>query len=478
MKYIVNTTAVLSAVLALGMSMAVADVPQLINYQGRLTDNLGAPLDTTVQMIFTIYNDVGLSKWQETHPSVTVTNGLFNVLLGSVTGGLVDAVFEDTSRYLGIKVGTDPEITPRTRLVTAPYGMRVSTVDGASGGIVTSEVEVPKIMLGNPVQSGELEFYIAGSLSPAIRVSDFAGQGAGFDFSDENGAWIGGFEPDFNGDGGYFYVAGGNGYFEVDGYTGGLNCPRVTISGTGSSVVMNTNNTGDASVSLPVDAVSSIEIMNESGIAQGIIKSGSVFITGETSAMVDVVTVTIDIPSNGYVVLEAAAQAALSGTTSGNFVGCQIDKTAGGIYNDYYYFVGMSQPPNTVTMYFPVAMRRTYYEASSGSKTYRFEAMDATGNGAKYLWNPVITATFVPTSYGTVNTLASSSEAAQFESAELAVPGSNGVDEQRGAEASYVVDLRELELKALKARAAAAEAERDLAEAERQQQAAGRPNQR
>lgn len=109
-----------------------AAAPQLINYQGVLADSSGEGLDTTVSMVFTIYDDpsAGSTIWTETQSSVTVVNGLFNVLLGSVTE-LVDTVFNDTTRYLGIKVGTDPEISPRIRLVSVPYAYHSEHSDNA-----------------------------------------------------------------------------------------------------------------------------------------------------------------------------------------------------------------------------------------------------------------------------------------------------------------------------------------------------------
>jgi len=105
-----------------------AGTPSLMNYQGRLTDSGGSPLNGAYSLVFTIYDDPtagapGNIKWQETHPSVTVTDGLFNVTLGAGTPAvsLTESVFSSPDRYLGIKVSTDPEISPRTRLVSAPY---------------------------------------------------------------------------------------------------------------------------------------------------------------------------------------------------------------------------------------------------------------------------------------------------------------------------------------------------------------------
>jgi len=72
---------------------------------------------------------------------VTVTGGLFSVLLGSVETRH-DSVFRFPNRYLGVKVGDDPELTPRTRLVSVAYSHRTATVDGASGGRITSDVAI------------------------------------------------------------------------------------------------------------------------------------------------------------------------------------------------------------------------------------------------------------------------------------------------------------------------------------------------
>ncbi len=124
-----------------------AEVPQLINYQGELTDGSGNPLNTTVSIVFTIYDNStgGTEKWSEVHPSVTVNSGLFSVILGE-TLPIDDSVFVETTRWLGIQVGADPEITPRTQLITIPYAYRVSTVDGATGGIISGDVAIQSIL--------------------------------------------------------------------------------------------------------------------------------------------------------------------------------------------------------------------------------------------------------------------------------------------------------------------------------------------
>lgn len=135
--------AVLVALLlvALHCICAIAGTPSLVNYQGYLTDPGGSPVaDGSYSVVFTIYDSPsgGTSKWTETQ-SITTSGGLFTVLLGTITP-VIDTVFNNSSRYLGIKVASDPEITPRTQLVSTPYSYRISTVDGSTGGSISGNI--------------------------------------------------------------------------------------------------------------------------------------------------------------------------------------------------------------------------------------------------------------------------------------------------------------------------------------------------
>jgi len=121
------------ALLMVLCSVSSAQVPQLINYQGKLTNASGAPVNDTVQMVFTIYADSNgiTSKWSETQTGVKVDKGVFNVLLGSVNP-IPDSVFNGNVRYLGVKVGGDPEITPRKKMVSVAYAYKAFEADTAN----------------------------------------------------------------------------------------------------------------------------------------------------------------------------------------------------------------------------------------------------------------------------------------------------------------------------------------------------------
>ena len=104
-----------------------AQIPQLINYQGMLTDPAtGSGLTGTYSITFSIYDAAtgGTALWTETQ-SVTANNGLFNVLLGSVNVIPLD-LFDGSDRYLGVKVGADPEMTPRQKLVSVGYSFKAN----------------------------------------------------------------------------------------------------------------------------------------------------------------------------------------------------------------------------------------------------------------------------------------------------------------------------------------------------------------
>ncbi len=133
-----------AAVILLGAALpAQADVPQLINYQGVLQNSSGDPITTTVTVVFTIYDasTLGNNLWDEERQVTPGADGGFNINLGEVDN-LTDAVFSTPDRWLGIKVGADPEMTPCMRLATVPYAFRAATVDGATGGAISGDVSI------------------------------------------------------------------------------------------------------------------------------------------------------------------------------------------------------------------------------------------------------------------------------------------------------------------------------------------------
>jgi hypothetical protein len=129
------------AVLAMALQ-GLAAVPQLINYQGFLTDSDGSPLDTVMSITFRLYDapSGGMQLWAETQPSCSLSTGLFHVLLGSVEV-LPDSVFRHDALWLEVKVGSDNELVPRTFLASVPYAYRSMWADSITPKNVTDLLE-------------------------------------------------------------------------------------------------------------------------------------------------------------------------------------------------------------------------------------------------------------------------------------------------------------------------------------------------
>jgi len=115
------------------LEMAQADVPHMIQYQGRLTDDGGNPLDTTVDLTFAVYNDsLGSVKlWGESHSAVAVVDGLFDVMLGQTTT-IGKTVFDGSRRWLGISIDGGGVLQPMTPIVSSGYSIRSQYADTAS----------------------------------------------------------------------------------------------------------------------------------------------------------------------------------------------------------------------------------------------------------------------------------------------------------------------------------------------------------
>ena len=142
-------TVLMIGLIGLALPVSALTVPEVMNYQGRLTDNTPGqdPINATVPMTFTIYDGPMsmVANWTETWGAVTVTDGIFSVLLGSNGSPIPESVFNTgSSRYLEIVV--DGEVlSPRQQLGVVGYAMRAensltasTAYDVGCSGCVTS----------------------------------------------------------------------------------------------------------------------------------------------------------------------------------------------------------------------------------------------------------------------------------------------------------------------------------------------------
>ena len=113
-------------------SMASAQVPGQMLYQGYLTDSVGEPLNGDYSMTFKIYLDEagGSSIWDEDTGPVTVVEGLFEVVLGEINP-IAPGIFDGTVLWLQTAVSGEV-LLPRKPLVSSAYAFKAP---GDNGGV-------------------------------------------------------------------------------------------------------------------------------------------------------------------------------------------------------------------------------------------------------------------------------------------------------------------------------------------------------
>lgn len=132
--------------------ITLAQIPQTMNYQGRLEDNSGNPVsDGNYTIVFTIYDAAtnGNSLWTETR-TVTTEDGFFNLTLGENTAININS---NQQIWLNISIGGN-DLTPRTKLsgslsslssksienTTTAGNSVVSSINSSTGGVDASKI--------------------------------------------------------------------------------------------------------------------------------------------------------------------------------------------------------------------------------------------------------------------------------------------------------------------------------------------------
>lgn len=127
---------VLALLVVVTLTSTAGAVPRLVNYQGALSDDRALPVTGRQMLTFTFYSGRGVAAtplWTEVHDDVDVRDGLFHVMLGSVTP-LTDDVLALEDLWVGVRVGHDVEMKPRMQLAAVPWAIRAAVADAVVGG--------------------------------------------------------------------------------------------------------------------------------------------------------------------------------------------------------------------------------------------------------------------------------------------------------------------------------------------------------
>ncbi len=214
---------------------AHAGINHQINFQGKLTNPDGTNVaNSTYSVRFRFYNDATADAanacsansclWEETQ-SVSTTDGIFNVSLGSSTSlpGSVD--FNTASLFLGVKVGSDTEMTPRIQLTAAPYAFNSESLGGLgksafvqlAQGVQTDSSANDSIAIDKTNASGNL-LLLKKSGAPVVTIGN-AGATLFQNATDSANAF-------------QIKNLGGKSYFNVDTQNAKISIGDTTIAGT------------------------------------------------------------------------------------------------------------------------------------------------------------------------------------------------------------------------------------------------------
>lgn len=140
-------------------AQASAQVPATIHHQGRLLHADGTSVDGATAFRFALYATDGELLYEETQ-NVVLRDGYYNAYIGDVTQLDVE-LFAASGVSLGVTIGDDEELSPRTRLASTPYALLAADV---VGDIHPASVSVNGLLVIN--QDGEWVGPAAGIIGP------------------------------------------------------------------------------------------------------------------------------------------------------------------------------------------------------------------------------------------------------------------------------------------------------------------------
>jgi hypothetical protein len=173
-------SAALAAIIffAAAANNALAAVPGLLNFQGKLSDPAGKAVTAAVPMVFNLYTAAsgGSPVWTETQTVTPDSFGIYSVMLGAITP--FNLLFS-TPYWLGVAVGTDGEMLPRYRLASSAYALNSSTSAWAEGVDWPNITNKPALTLQGNAFNGvsQLVQLLSDGKLPALDGSNLTGMG-------------------------------------------------------------------------------------------------------------------------------------------------------------------------------------------------------------------------------------------------------------------------------------------------------------
>jgi hypothetical protein len=220
--------------------------------------------------------------------------------------------------------------------------------------------------------------------------------------------------------------------FEVVCDYAGSESPHVYITGEDRAALFMMNYSNDESVQLPVNAVSSEEILDEPGAASA---TEGISMVELDSPLQTILYRSITVPGDGCVQVIATTQTTVTHTGSGPSQALFGVSDAPGTLpanQDVMFGIAASTPAGSY--YFPVTVHGLFSVYSPGTYTFYFIGEELSGDID--LYDMQLTLLYVPTSYGTVSSTTSAGVAVPDERATVRAPVSRADRAAESAEAA------------------------------------------
>ncbi len=388
-------------------------------YQGRLIRS-GVPQSGPFDFQFRTYTSAlgGIQVGPTlTISNVAVSEGLFTVDLD------FGNVFTGAPRYLSMAVrpagiGGYTGLSPRQSIDPTPYAMyaehggTVRDLQDAYDGGQSVVTDLGNLVIEGPSAaqfgtnanpSSNVFFYFPSTPGASIEMREHFGgeQGGAATFRrGTSGTAYAIIEPEGTTDGDYgswFYLsnsAGGNGV-RYDADVDGLGSSNLLISDTGGSVAVDLNDAvSDNKVVVPVRSISSLETLNEAGVAHN---HGNANGPALATAVTNIGSRTITTTGAGFVIAIGTAELFCDSDASYFQLGVS---SSSGTFEDGLEF--LQDLPSGVAFDSSSTVQSVFNVASAGSHTFYFVGNSFPADSCDVSdWS--LTLIYVPTGYGTVS---------------------------------------------------------------------------
>jgi hypothetical protein len=148
-----NRLAVFALIVILAPVFAMAEVPELIHYQGRLLDGTNL-VNSSIELSLKLYNQpVGGDLLYEDSNTVTVIDGLYSTTIGDDGIGSLAAVLTNALIFIQVDVNGTP-LSPRERMMSVGFALKA---DGVSTGSITTAMLADGAVTSEKIGSGEVK---------------------------------------------------------------------------------------------------------------------------------------------------------------------------------------------------------------------------------------------------------------------------------------------------------------------------------